>query len=136
VVSARPALAAIDPHQVHAGDPLGADPIVVAGSANFSEASTNVLVIRGNTRVADIYLGEYMRLWNHYAFREWASSQADPADTAFKHLDITDGWTAEYFGDTDRSRQRSTSPARDYLKGCGRGVVSDDGGSSGIVTDG
>jgi phosphatidylserine/phosphatidylglycerophosphate/cardiolipin synthase-like enzyme len=56
-------------------DPLGDDPIVVTGSANFSESSTtgndeNMLVIRGNSRVADIYLGEYMRLWNHYAFRE------------------------------------------------------------------
>lgn len=93
-------------------NPLGPDPIVITGSANFSEASTkandeNMLVIRGHTRVADIYLGEYMRLWNHYAFREWASSQnADPADTAFKHLDPTGGWTAEYFGDSDRSRQR------------------------------
>jgi hypothetical protein len=92
-------------------NPLGADPLVVTGSANFSEASTkandeNMLVIRGATRVADIYLGEYMRLWNHYAFREWASSRADPADTAFKHLDATSGWTAQYFGDTDRSRQR------------------------------
>ena len=92
-------------------NPLSADPIVVTGSANFSEDSTkandeNMLVIRGNTRVADIYLGEYMRLWNHYAFREWASKTADPANTAFKHLDPTDGWTAAYFGDTDRSRQR------------------------------
>jgi phosphatidylserine/phosphatidylglycerophosphate/cardiolipin synthase-like enzyme len=56
-------------------DPLGDDPIVVTGSANFSESSTtgndeNMLFIRGNSRVADIYLGEYMRLWNHYAFRE------------------------------------------------------------------
>ena len=93
-------------------NPLSDDPIVITGSANFSEDSTkandeNMLVIRGHTRVADIYLGEYMRLWNHYAFREWASSQTtDPADTAFKHLDTTSGWTAEYFGDTDRSRQR------------------------------
>ena len=56
-------------------DPLGSTPIVVTGSANFSEASTNknnenMLVIRGDTRVADIYLGEFMRLYSHYAFRE------------------------------------------------------------------
>ena len=92
-------------------NPLSDDPIIIAGSANFSEASTkandeNMLVIRGNTRVADIYIGEYMRLWNHYAFREWASKQADPDDTAFRHLEPDDTWTAEYFGDTDRSRQR------------------------------
>lgn len=56
-------------------DPLGADPAVVVGSANFSAASTldndeNMLVIRGNAAVADIYLGEFMRLFSHYAFRE------------------------------------------------------------------
>jgi phosphatidylserine/phosphatidylglycerophosphate/cardiolipin synthase-like enzyme len=56
-------------------DPLGENPIVVVGSANFSKASTdtndeNMLVIRGNQAVADIYMGEFMRLFSHYAFRE------------------------------------------------------------------
>lgn len=56
-------------------DPLGPVPIVVIGSANFSAASTtdndeNMLMIRGNAAVADIYLGEFMRLFSHYAFRE------------------------------------------------------------------
>jgi phosphatidylserine/phosphatidylglycerophosphate/cardiolipin synthase-like enzyme len=55
-------------------DPLGADPTVITGSANFSEASTedndeNMLVIRGDTRVADIYFTEFNRLFNHYYFR-------------------------------------------------------------------
>ena len=55
-------------------DPLGADPIVVTGSANFSDASTNdndenMLVIRGDQRVADIYFTEFNRLFNHYYFR-------------------------------------------------------------------
>jgi phosphatidylserine/phosphatidylglycerophosphate/cardiolipin synthase-like enzyme len=55
-------------------DPLGSDPIVVTGSANFSAASTNsndenMLVIRGNRRVADIYFTEFNRLFNHYYFR-------------------------------------------------------------------
>src|SRR6185295_13804860 len=40
-------------------DPLGKDPIVVTGSANFSNPSTtdndeNMLIIRGDQRVADI----------------------------------------------------------------------------------
>jgi phosphatidylserine/phosphatidylglycerophosphate/cardiolipin synthase-like enzyme len=56
-------------------DPLSDDPIVAAGSANFSDASTrqndeNMVITRGNTRVADIYLGEFMRLYTHHAFRE------------------------------------------------------------------
>ena len=56
-------------------DPLGDEPVVVMGSANFSNSSTtdndeNMLVIRGNASVADVYLGEFMRLFTHYAFRE------------------------------------------------------------------
>ena len=51
-------------------DPLGDDPIVVTGSANFSGPSQhandeNMLVIRGNKRVADIYFGEFMRIFDH-----------------------------------------------------------------------
>lgn len=92
-------------------DPLSNDPIVITGSANFSDASTlendeNMLITRGNTRVADIYLGEYMRLWNHYAFREWAASQKDQENAKFKYLDTENTWWREYFEDTDRGRQR------------------------------
>src|SRR5262249_48043804 len=41
-------------------DPLGDDPIVITGSANFSTASTNdndenMILIRGDRRAADIY---------------------------------------------------------------------------------
>ena len=55
-------------------DPLGEDPIIVTGSANFSKASTNdndenMLIIRGDRRVADIYFTEFNRLFNHYYFR-------------------------------------------------------------------
>ena len=44
--------------------------IVVTGSAHFSEASTrtndeNMLVIKDITRVADLYPGEYMRLYSN-----------------------------------------------------------------------
>lgn len=92
-------------------DPLGDDPIVITGSANFSDASTtandeNMLVIRRNLRVADIYVGEYMRLWNHYAFREWAAAHADEETPRFKFLDETSSWWKEYYQDTDRRRQR------------------------------
>jgi phosphatidylserine/phosphatidylglycerophosphate/cardiolipin synthase-like enzyme len=55
-------------------DPLGEDPLVITGSANFSKASTNdndenMLIIRGDQRVADIYFTEFNRLFNHYYFR-------------------------------------------------------------------
>lgn len=55
-------------------DPLSEDPIVVTGSANFSHPSQrvndeNMLVIRGDTRVADIYFGEFMRVFDHHYAR-------------------------------------------------------------------
>jgi phosphatidylserine/phosphatidylglycerophosphate/cardiolipin synthase-like enzyme len=89
-------------------DPLSADPIVVAGSANFSAASTtdndeNMLIVRGNTRVADIYLGEFMRLYSHHAFRE-SLAWRDPNDKP-KFL-RTDDWWRDYFGGTPRSLRR------------------------------
>ena len=51
-------------------DPLGDDPIVVTGTANFSRPSQyandeNMVVIRGSERVADIYFGEFMRIFDH-----------------------------------------------------------------------
>ena len=55
-------------------DPLGDDPIIVTGSANFSKASTNdndenMILIRGDQRAADIYFTEFNRLFFHYYFR-------------------------------------------------------------------
>ena len=51
----------VRPHKYVFVDPLRDDPSSQAGSANFSEPSTkendeNMLVIRGDTRVADVYL--------------------------------------------------------------------------------
>lgn len=85
-------------------DPLKKDCIVVTGSANFSEPSTvsndeNMLVIRGNTRVADIYFTEFLRLFNHYYFR-WIVKKLqedgtlDPDNPAF--LVAGDNWTNQY----------------------------------------
>ncbi len=94
-------------------DPLGKNPLVVTGSANFSDASTldndeNMLIIRGDTRVADIYLGEFMRLYRHYAFRDWLSSQPQDKQTEAKvsHLDEKNVWWKNYFGTSFESRQR------------------------------
>ncbi len=55
-------------------DPLSEDPLVITGSANFSLPSQrtndeNMLVIRGDKRVADIYFGEFMRVFDHHYAR-------------------------------------------------------------------
>jgi phosphatidylserine/phosphatidylglycerophosphate/cardiolipin synthase-like enzyme len=89
-------------------NPLTEDPIVICGSANFSDDSTNrndenMVVVRGDTAVADIYLGEFMRLYSHHAFRE--SLQWRNPDDPPKPLH-TDDWWRDYFGNTDRSARR------------------------------
>jgi phosphatidylserine/phosphatidylglycerophosphate/cardiolipin synthase-like enzyme len=84
-------------------DPLGEDPIVITGSANFSDASTqrndeNMLVIRGNTRVADIYLGEFMRLFKHFQFRSAvAAAEAGPGEADAGFLDEDDRWREHFY---------------------------------------
>jgi phosphatidylserine/phosphatidylglycerophosphate/cardiolipin synthase-like enzyme len=91
-------------------DPLGADPIVITGSANFSDDSTNsndenMLLIRGSGRVADIYFTEFNRLFNHYYFRSiqevtfaGAERQANAAadKDASLFLDETGSWLEKY----------------------------------------
>jgi phosphatidylserine/phosphatidylglycerophosphate/cardiolipin synthase-like enzyme len=92
-------------------DPLSDDPTVITGSANFSEASTigndeNMLIIRGDTHVADIYLGEFMRLFT--AFRLRAKTNAKPeqhapgpdlprAKTSTAYLQTTDRWADRFY---------------------------------------
>ena len=84
-------------------DPLSNDPTVVTGSANFSRASTNendenMLVIRGNRRVADIYLGEFMRSFSHHAFREALTFDDRPRS----HLSTEpEEWQARHFDSGD-----------------------------------
>jgi phosphatidylserine/phosphatidylglycerophosphate/cardiolipin synthase-like enzyme len=83
-------------------DPLGKDPIVVTGSANFSDASTNgndenMLIIRGNRRVADIYFTEFNRLFNHYYFRAIAESVGVSSDGSELFLrEAADEWLQKY----------------------------------------
>jgi len=82
-------------------DPLGPRPVTLSGSANWSEASVstndeNVVVIRGDKRVADIYFGEFMRIFAHHRFRESVSRHIDEHGTAafntWKPQDLFEDW--------------------------------------------
>ncbi|WP_162846947.1 phospholipase D-like domain-containing protein [Mucilaginibacter gracilis] len=86
-------------------DPLSEVPVVVTGSANFSKAATdtndeNMIIIKGNRRVADIYFTEFLRLFNHYYFR-WIveklaeSGHVDKTNPAFLKSDYRE-WTGQY----------------------------------------
>ena len=86
-------------------DPLSDDPLVCSGSANFSSGSLlqndeNMMLIRGNTRVADIYMTEFDRIFRQFYFRDIANELAaaktsDDAKSIF--LDETDTWSDSYF---------------------------------------
>lgn len=99
-------------------DALSDDPQIFSGSANFSDPSVtgndeNMLLLRGPSMrsAADIYVNEYMRLFNHLYFRTVAvklarEKRSDPRKAAL--LEPTDKWTASYFragSYHDRSRQ-------------------------------
>lgn len=86
-------------------DPLSADPIVVTGSANFSDASTkendeNMLIIRGDLRVADIYFTEFNRIFFHFYFRSVVESTKgtdhEQAQEAMFLKEDPKAWLANY----------------------------------------
>lgn len=67
-------------------------PTIVTGSANFSVASIeqndeNMLVIQGDTAVADVYLTEFMRLFDHFYARDKLNESTD------KGSESSRGWT-------------------------------------------
>jgi phosphatidylserine/phosphatidylglycerophosphate/cardiolipin synthase-like enzyme len=92
-------------------DPLSEAPIVVTGSANWSDESVkfndeNMVVIRGDQRVADIYLSEFMRLFNHYRLRGKARTprsqpEDGPSDNRARrarlHLEPDDSWARPFY---------------------------------------
>jgi phosphatidylserine/phosphatidylglycerophosphate/cardiolipin synthase-like enzyme len=94
-------------------NPLGNDPIIVTGSANFSPPSTigndeNMIIIRGDLRVADIYFTEFNRIFNHYYFRavltELKNKQLNDNKKSY-YLDDTDGWIKNYRQGSLRSKR-------------------------------
>lgn len=96
-------------------DPLNDAPLVVTGSANFSDKSTtqndeNMLVINGEKSVADIYLTEFMRLFMHFYFRMVANKigAADPAvDPDKGYLKGDDSWVLPYYQkDSPKCKER------------------------------
>ena len=87
-------------------DPLCSDPLICTGSANFSENSLtsndeNMVLIRGSTRVADIYMTEFDRLFRHFYFRDVANEVAMKRKKGQKpekvFLDENEAWTKSYF---------------------------------------
>jgi phosphatidylserine/phosphatidylglycerophosphate/cardiolipin synthase-like enzyme len=111
-------------HYVHTKymliDPLSDNPLVITGSANWSDASSryndeNMLVIRDDARVADVYLGEFMRLFNHFEMRgrphpdrqPVAAAEAPQAPRGRLYLHEDARWAEAYFEpDSPREKER------------------------------
>ena len=90
-------------------DPISANPKVITGSANFSNNSCrnndeNQLVIHSDPAVADVYLGEFMRMFDHYAFRDLQSrTKKKPKSIS---LSEDDSWADKYFAGGVEERDR------------------------------
>lgn len=102
-------------------DPLGPEPLIITGSANFSENSTssndeNLVIIpcsnkKGETRVQDIYLGEFFRLFDHWYFRYLNSidpaGKTEKAKKRFLKTSAT-AWINSYYDKkTDQYKRRT-----------------------------
>jgi phosphatidylserine/phosphatidylglycerophosphate/cardiolipin synthase-like enzyme len=95
-------------------DPLGDDPIVVTGTANFSRPSQNandenMLVIRGSKRVADIYFGEFMRIFDHlysrYIVRKLRAAGKNDPDAGYLKEDWRE-WVPQHFKNGPKQLRR------------------------------
>ncbi len=93
--------------KIIAADPFGPDPVLVTGSANFSDNSTrandeNSIVIRGDSAVMDIYVTEFMRMFEHYWFRghldgATKGSQDKTQAQLLKGLKPDSSWSDDYY---------------------------------------
>ncbi len=78
-------------------------PLVISGSHNFSKSASdsndeNYLIIRRDLDVADVYLCEIMRIYDHYRFRFSAKEEKMAGEpTAPPALAGDDSWTDPYF---------------------------------------
>jgi phosphatidylserine/phosphatidylglycerophosphate/cardiolipin synthase-like enzyme len=101
-------------------DPLGDKPVIITGSANFSEPSTNkndenMVIIacsskEGETRIQDIYLGEFFRLFDHLYFRYIATKLGSNSEKDKKQAFLKPNpaeWIPPYFNKrSDKFKRR------------------------------
>jgi len=95
-------------------DPLGDDPLTISGSANFSQPSQrvndeNMIVVRGDTRVADIYFGEFMRVFDHhyarYIVKKLREANRQDPDAGYLKVETKD-WLPAHFNDASYKSKR------------------------------
>jgi phosphatidylserine/phosphatidylglycerophosphate/cardiolipin synthase-like enzyme len=84
------------------------DPVIYTGSANMSNNAQynndeNLLEIRGDTKLAAVYLAEFMRLYEHYRARAQAIAiaQGKKSPITLKLASAFDPWGKKYFTEGD-----------------------------------
>lgn len=95
-------------HKIHVKalvtDPWSADPKnpprVLIGSANFSDESCrkndeNALFIEGDRRLAAVVATEFLRVFEHYKFRDYM--ERAKKNTDLRYLAADGSWTTDYF---------------------------------------
>ena len=95
-------------------DPLSETPVVITGSANFSVNSSknndeNQLFIVGEKEVADIYLGEFMRMFDHYYFRAHKKRVNKELEQGKRSGFLTpdNSWSDDFFGGGPKEAERT-----------------------------
>jgi phosphatidylserine/phosphatidylglycerophosphate/cardiolipin synthase-like enzyme len=114
-------------------DPLSEDPLVCSGSANFSKNSLiandeNMLLIRGDTRVADIYMTEFDRIFRHFYARDAINEIAKKGSKKNPlELDEKSTWTTPYFktGNYKNNRRLMFFPDAPPAKSWSQAAASD-----------
>jgi phosphatidylserine/phosphatidylglycerophosphate/cardiolipin synthase-like enzyme len=95
-------------------DPMSDDPLVCTGSANFSTNSLegndeNMLLIRGDKRVADIYFTEFDRIFRHFYARNAINeiaAKTPPKDKDPRLLEDGFVWIGRHFQDRNYKNTR------------------------------
>lgn len=85
-------------------DVMDSSPLVFTGSGNFSPNAQhsndeNMLIIKGNTLVSDVYTVEFFRLQTHFYFRQVANRMAanGQSNPEIRFLDSSDKWVQRHF---------------------------------------
>jgi phosphatidylserine/phosphatidylglycerophosphate/cardiolipin synthase-like enzyme len=78
-------------------DPLSEHPVLVTGSHNFSAPASanndeNLVIIRGQKKLARAYAAYVMSVYQHYRFRSYVREMLAQGKTPWSYLDDDDRW--------------------------------------------
>jgi phosphatidylserine/phosphatidylglycerophosphate/cardiolipin synthase-like enzyme len=123
-------------------------PVIYSGSANLSKNSTNhndenLLEITDCPRLAQIYLAEFMRLFEHYRARQAFDERTSGASDTFK-LTSDSSWSKDWYAPGAKSNSRvalalppgSQAPVAAKTRGAAAGANASSKRSSATKTNG